>query len=430
MDVQPEVAARQRQQPASGPGRLCASPLTCSPFGTCRPVSSSGSLLASLWPSSTSARRRRSRPLTAGQPCAISGLVQSGTLPLPGAAVVALGADGAEISSTSSEQNGSYVLRLSGPGTYTIRASLAAFAPATREATLAAGDCNSRLDLALVLASRAPRRQRRAARRRATPRRQPRGPAHRLARGRSRQTATAAARTRPRRCRRPGRGGFQQLDVVTNATGEQAAPRRTKTRRRLCAPNCSCLRDSRPMRRPRPLPRRASRGSRTTRCSLAGAAGAASSAKAAPTASDAAALASRRVWRRRSGRLRRRRWRGGGPRRRTWRRRPRRPRRIRRHARRRTHPGQRQLHPRRVDVRCRAVPAQRSRARGARLRPAALRLLVRRPADDPAHLQRRHANVLLPELLRQPLAARPSTRTRRSRRWRRAPAISPARARS
>jgi hypothetical protein len=89
------------------------------------------------------------------QPCAISGLVQAGTVPLPGAAIVALGADGAEISSTSSEQNGSYVLRLSGPGTYRIRATLAAFAPASREATLAAGDCTSRLDLTLVLASRA-----------------------------------------------------------------------------------------------------------------------------------------------------------------------------------------------------------------------------------------------------------------------------------
>ncbi len=90
------------------------------------------------------------------QPCAISGLVHAGTIPLPGAAIVATGADGAELSSTSSEQNGSYVLRLSGPGTYKVRASLAAFAPASREATLAAGDCNSRLDLTLVLASRAP----------------------------------------------------------------------------------------------------------------------------------------------------------------------------------------------------------------------------------------------------------------------------------
>ena len=65
----------------------------------------------------------------AAQPCTVSGLVQSGTVPLPGAAVVALGAGDVEISSTSSEPNGTYVLRVGAPGTYRIRASLAAFAP-------------------------------------------------------------------------------------------------------------------------------------------------------------------------------------------------------------------------------------------------------------------------------------------------------------
>ena len=63
-------------------------------------------------------------------------LVQSGTSPLPGAAIVALDADGAEVSSSSSEQNGSSCCGCAAPGTYTIRAALAAFAPATREATL------------------------------------------------------------------------------------------------------------------------------------------------------------------------------------------------------------------------------------------------------------------------------------------------------
>ena len=66
--------------------------------------------------------------------------------------------------------------------------------------------------------------------------------------------------------------------------------------------------------------------------------------------------------------------------------------------------GNAQLHPRRIDVRRRAVHAQRPRARRTGLRPAALRLVVRRSAHDPARLQRRHANVVLPELLRQPLA--------------------------
>jgi len=143
----------------------------------------------------------------ASQPCAVSGLVQSGSLPLPGVAIVALGADGAELSSTSSEQNGSYLLRLKGPGTVSIRASLAAFAPATREAilkdaTLAAGDCSSRLDISLTLASRVP-------------------VAPGVPPGTTAPTPSATQQAGRSMAGR-GRGGFQQLDVVTNATGEQA----------------------------------------------------------------------------------------------------------------------------------------------------------------------------------------------------------------
>ena len=100
-------------------------------------------------------QQAQSTPSTS-QACTLSGLVQSGNVPLPGAAIVALGTDDVEMASTSSEQNGTYVLRLQAPGTYRIKASLAAFAPVTREATLAAGDCSTRLDLVLMLASRAP----------------------------------------------------------------------------------------------------------------------------------------------------------------------------------------------------------------------------------------------------------------------------------
>src|SRR5262245_15738444 len=155
------------------------------------------------------------------KPCAISGLIQSGSVPLPGVAVVALGPDGAELASTSSEANGSYVLRLGAPGTYVVKASLAAFAPASRDATLSAGECSSRVDLTLTLASRAA----------SSTVRSPSGVAT--------STPTARAGTAPTPSGRGtgpagGRGrGFQQLDVVTNAAGEQAgavssdeAPRR------------------------------------------------------------------------------------------------------------------------------------------------------------------------------------------------------------
>ncbi len=146
-----------------------------------------------------------------GLPCAVSGFVQAGSQPLPGVAIVALGADGAEVSATSSEQNGSYVLRFAAPGTYQIKASLAAFAPASREATLGAGDCTARVDVTLTLASRAAAAPGATA---TTPR-----PASPPAQAPSTGSGQAAGRGRGG----AGRGGFQQLDVVTNATGEQSA---------------------------------------------------------------------------------------------------------------------------------------------------------------------------------------------------------------
>jgi len=129
------------------------------------------------------------------QACVVSGLAQSGTLPVPGVAITAVDADGKDVSSTSSEQNGSYALRVPGAGTYTIRAALAAFASVERTTTLSNPECAVRLDFTLTLASR-------AAARAATP-------ASSDGRGRGTAPATAAAGR--------GRGGFQQLDVVANA---------------------------------------------------------------------------------------------------------------------------------------------------------------------------------------------------------------------
>jgi hypothetical protein len=151
-------------------------------------------------------------PSQSATPCSISGLVQSGAVPIPGATIVALGRDGAELASTSSEPNGAYLLRLTEPGAYGVRASLAAFAVASREATLAAGECAARVDFTLTLASRAT----------ASPATQTAPgavapiPAAPGGRGDARGTPTASGRGAA------GSGrGFQQLDVVTNAAGEQ-----------------------------------------------------------------------------------------------------------------------------------------------------------------------------------------------------------------
>jgi trimeric autotransporter adhesin len=141
------------------------------------------------------------------QPCTISGVIASGSLPLPGVAVVAQAADATDVSSSSTEQNGSYALRIPGPGTYTVRATLAAFAPLSQPASVPEGNCNARLDFALSLASRA-------------------GAASKTAAGATGSPTTTArpagANPAPQAAAGRGRGGFQQLDVVTNTTANAA----------------------------------------------------------------------------------------------------------------------------------------------------------------------------------------------------------------
>ena len=140
--------------------------------------------------------------------------------------VAALGSDGTEIAATSTEQNGSYVLKVTGPGAYNIRVSLAAFAATTREVTLTAAECRGRLDVSLTLASRAPApatspiasgasAPNAVAGAAPATSSNPTPPARGAGAGRGTQPGTAAAGR--------GRGGFQQLDVVTNAAGETAA---------------------------------------------------------------------------------------------------------------------------------------------------------------------------------------------------------------
>jgi hypothetical protein len=169
--------------------------------------------LSTVWVVPEHAQSTPSQP----SPCVVSGVVQSGALPIPGAAIVALTPDGQEGSSSSTDQNGIYTLRLPSPGTYTIRAVLAAFASVTRETTLTEADCSARLDFTLVLASRAAASQMSPT----TPAAPsaPSSPTHSSAsseaNGRGRGPASSANGR--------GRGGFQQLDVVTNAGEANAA---------------------------------------------------------------------------------------------------------------------------------------------------------------------------------------------------------------
>ena len=102
-----------------------------------------------------------------------------------------------------------------------IRAELPAFARITRQVVLTPEACTTRLDLSLVLASRAPApppsgaAPAAAGQTTAPPVGKPGAPAQNAAAGRNPGAGVAAGAGR-------GRGGFQQLDVVESATGAEA----------------------------------------------------------------------------------------------------------------------------------------------------------------------------------------------------------------
>src|SRR5262249_4775222 len=86
--------------------------------------------------------------------CAINGAITASGFPLPGV-VVAAKADGQSLDVSSSLPDGSYLLKIPGPGHYTVSADLVAFAPLVREVEVDASSCSPRIDLVMTLASRA-----------------------------------------------------------------------------------------------------------------------------------------------------------------------------------------------------------------------------------------------------------------------------------
>ncbi len=81
----------------------------------------------------------------------ITGVVRSGNTPIPGATVTATNASTQEKTTTSTDLNGAYTLQAAG-GKYELRVEMPAFAPSTREITLA--DPSTHADLELTLLSR------------------------------------------------------------------------------------------------------------------------------------------------------------------------------------------------------------------------------------------------------------------------------------
>jgi trimeric autotransporter adhesin len=95
----------------------------------------------------------------AASACTINGTLTSGKVPLPGVVLTLTNnatPDAQPVDVTASNPDGSYALKVPGPGQYTLKGQLTAFAPIAQPITLDASNCSSRVDLQMVLASRAP----------------------------------------------------------------------------------------------------------------------------------------------------------------------------------------------------------------------------------------------------------------------------------
>jgi hypothetical protein len=96
-------------------------------------------------------------PIAQSASCSIGGTISSTQVPLPGVVVSAFDEGGRAADVSASGTDGAYALKIPGPGHYTLRAEFVAFAPVSRELTVDLASCQPRVDLAMTLASRAPR---------------------------------------------------------------------------------------------------------------------------------------------------------------------------------------------------------------------------------------------------------------------------------
>ena len=94
-----------------------------------------------------------SPPATAGG--SIQGMVKSGNMPIPGAAITAANTLTGQKVVTWTDVNGQYALQVPADGRYVVKAQMAAFAPATGEVLINATNRSAKVDLEIVLLSRA-----------------------------------------------------------------------------------------------------------------------------------------------------------------------------------------------------------------------------------------------------------------------------------
>ncbi|HVP53339.1 MAG TPA: TonB-dependent receptor [Terriglobales bacterium] len=108
----------------------------------------------------------QTEPAAAPTPAAggdISGVVKSGTVPLPGVTIFAANTLTGQKVITSTAEDGRYALHVSANGRYVVRAEMAAFAATTHEVVINAQNRSGRADFDLVLLSRAQQQEQTAA---------------------------------------------------------------------------------------------------------------------------------------------------------------------------------------------------------------------------------------------------------------------------
>jgi hypothetical protein len=94
-------------------------------------------------------------PLAQSGGCSIGGTISSAQMPLPGVVIAALDAESRTVDVSASGVDGAYILKIPRPGSYTVKAEFVAFAPLSREVIVDQASCQTRVDLAMMLASRA-----------------------------------------------------------------------------------------------------------------------------------------------------------------------------------------------------------------------------------------------------------------------------------
>ena len=86
--------------------------------------------------------------------CSIVGRVTASRIPLPGVVLSLADARGQVVDASSSAADGSFLVKVPGPGRFTLKGELVAFAPLAQDVAVDASDCHPRIDLVMTLASR------------------------------------------------------------------------------------------------------------------------------------------------------------------------------------------------------------------------------------------------------------------------------------